>query len=70
MPFELAMDELALGEVLRRQGRRRAAADVLGRAHGVLTRLGAAGAVERVERELVACGLTPARRGARGPRPR
>ena len=58
-----AMDQLALGEVLRRQGRRRAAADVLGRAHGALTRLGAVGAVERVERELVACGLTPARRG-------
>ena len=64
MPFERAMDELALGEVLRRQGRRRAAAEVLGRAHGVLTRLGAATAVERVERELLACGLTPARRGA------
>ncbi|HYI20839.1 MAG TPA: AAA family ATPase [Solirubrobacteraceae bacterium] len=63
MPFELAMDELTLGEVLRRQGRRRAAADVLNRAHGVLTRLGAAAAVERVERELVACGLNPARRG-------
>ena len=63
MPLELSMDQLALGEVLRRQGRRRAAADVLGRAHGALTRLGAVGAVERVERELVACGLTPARRG-------
>ena len=65
MPFERALDELALGEVLRRQGRRRAAADVLGHAHGVLTRLGATPAVERAERELVACGLTPARRGAR-----
>ena len=64
MPFERAIDELSLGEALRRQGRRRAAADVLGRAHGVLTRLGAGAAVERVERELVACGLTPARRGA------
>jgi DNA-binding CsgD family transcriptional regulator len=63
MPFERAMDELSLGEVLRRQGRRRLAADVLGRAHRVLTGLGAVAAVERVERELVACGLTPARRG-------
>jgi DNA-binding CsgD family transcriptional regulator/tetratricopeptide (TPR) repeat protein len=63
MPFERALDELALGEVLRRQGRRRAAAEVLRRAHDVVSRLGAVPAVERVERELVACGLTPARRG-------
>jgi DNA-binding NarL/FixJ family response regulator len=54
----------AHGQILRRHGRRRAAADELTRARDAFADLGARPALERCERELVACGLTPAKRGA------
>ena len=68
MPYEQALIEYAHGQFLRRNGRRRAAADVLTRARDVFGDLGARPALERCERELATCGLTPAKRSAaRGP---
>ena len=65
IPFERAMAELALGELLRRQGSRRAAAARLEAALATFTDLGARPSAERARRELAACGLTPVkRRGA------
>jgi DNA-binding CsgD family transcriptional regulator len=63
MPFEVARARLALGAVLRRIGRRRDAAAELRAAQAVLTSLRAAPELARCERELAACGLTPAKRG-------
>ena len=63
MPYEEALIRFAHGQFLRRSGRRRAAADELERARDTLARLGARPALERCERELVACGLRPAKRG-------
>jgi ATP/maltotriose-dependent transcriptional regulator MalT len=63
MPYEEALIRYAHGQFLRRHGRRRAAADELTRARDVLAGLGARPALERCERELVACGLTPVKRG-------
>ena len=68
MPYEQALIEYAHGQFLRRNGRRRAAADVLTRARDVFGDLGARPALERCERELATCGLTPAKRSG-SPRP-
>jgi DNA-binding CsgD family transcriptional regulator len=62
MPYELALIELAHGQVLRRGGERRAAASMLMGAHGRLNALGARPALQRCEHELAACGLSPAAR--------
>jgi DNA-binding CsgD family transcriptional regulator len=56
-PYERALVELALGQVRRRAGRRRAAAAVLGDARVRLGALGARPALDRCERELEACGV-------------
>ena len=63
MPYDQALIELAFGAFLRRAGRRRAAAGQLQAAQTRLAGLGAAPALERCERELDACGLSPAKRG-------
>ncbi|GAA3227140.1 LuxR family transcriptional regulator [Pseudonocardia petroleophila] len=65
--IDTALTALAHGALLRRSGRRRAAADALGSARAVLERLGARPALERCDEELAACGLTPTRRTAREP---
>lgn len=54
----------ALGGVLRRSGKRRAAATLLDDARATLVVLDARPAVEECERELLACGVQPAPRGA------
>jgi DNA-binding CsgD family transcriptional regulator len=64
MPYEHALIRFAHGQFLRRTGQRRAAAEELTRARATLVELGARPALERCERELVACGLKPAKRGA------
>ena len=55
--LELALLHLDYGAALRRAGRRRAAAEQLVMARGLLAALGAAPFLERTERELAACGL-------------
>ncbi len=65
MPYEQALIELSQGQVLRRSGERRAAAETLLAAHGRLSRLGAQPALHRCETELAACGLAPAARKSR-----
>jgi DNA-binding CsgD family transcriptional regulator len=65
MPYEHALIELSQGQVLRRSGERRAAAETLLAAHGRLSRLGAQPALLRCETELAACGLAPAARKTR-----
>lgn len=67
MPFQQAMLELAHGQVLRRAGQRRAAAEQLQAARERLTALRAGPYVERCERELAACGLAPAKRSTFDP---
>ena len=62
MPFERALLEDAYGRVLRRAGERRRAQERLTSAQAVYAHLGARPYLERVERELAACGLTPVRR--------
>ncbi|WP_214370373.1 helix-turn-helix transcriptional regulator [Pseudonocardia sp. H11422] len=62
LPFPRALLELAYGQVLRRNGHRRAAAEQLRAAHDRLVGLGARPYLERCERELSACGLAPAKR--------
>jgi DNA-binding CsgD family transcriptional regulator len=61
-PFERARLELAAGAHLRRTGRRRAAADLLGTAAERLRALGAGPWADRCGHELDACGLRPRRR--------
>jgi DNA-binding CsgD family transcriptional regulator len=61
-PFPRALIELAYGQVLRRAGQRRAAAEQLQAAHDRFIPLRADTYLERCERELQACGLTPAKR--------
>ena len=61
-PFEWALVELAHGQVLRRVGQRRAAAERLSAARERLAGLRARPYVERCEQELAACGLAPAKR--------
>ncbi len=63
MPFHRAQVELAHGQVLRRAGRRRAAAGRLQAACERFAELRAVPFLERCERELRACGLSPAKRG-------
>jgi len=65
MPYELSLVELAHGQVLRREGKRRAAAALLEAAQERLAALAAAPALARCERELAACGLRPAPRSGR-----
>jgi DNA-binding CsgD family transcriptional regulator len=62
MPFELGLSELAYGRFLRRDGRRRAAAERLRAAVRRFESLHAQPSLERALRELDACGLTPAPR--------
>lgn len=61
-PFDRALIQLAAGQVLRRDGRRRSASAHLTAAAEGFAALGAAPALERAERELLATGLRPARR--------
>ena len=61
-PFQRALLELSYGQVLRRCGRRRAAAEQLKAARDRLTGLRARPYLERCEQELSACGLVPAKR--------
>jgi DNA-binding NarL/FixJ family response regulator len=65
MPYEIALLELAHGQVLRRTGERRAAAAILMRAQGRLNQLQAHPALQRCENELSACGLSPSARKTR-----
>ncbi len=57
--LDLALLHLDYGAVLRRAGRRRAAAEQLVMGRDLLAALGAAPFLERAERELAACGLAP-----------
>jgi DNA-binding CsgD family transcriptional regulator len=65
MPYELALLELAHGQVLRRIGERRAAATMLLRAQGRLSELDARPMLQRCAKELAACGLSPSARKSR-----
>jgi DNA-binding CsgD family transcriptional regulator len=62
VPFERALLELAHGQTLRRAGKRRAAAAQLQSAADRLATLEAQPYLERCERELIACGLSPTER--------
>jgi DNA-binding CsgD family transcriptional regulator len=62
-PFDRALLEADLGACLRRAGDRRLGADHLRQAEATLARLGAAPDLTRVEQELAACGIHPAREG-------
>jgi DNA-binding NarL/FixJ family response regulator len=62
MPFEQALIRLAFGSFLRRRGKRRDAVAQLLAARASLIKLGAKPYLERSERELGACGLTPRKR--------
>ncbi|GAA2211479.1 hypothetical protein GCM10009850_069390 [Nonomuraea monospora] len=57
--LEEARALLDLGRLLRRTGRRKAAAERLGAARAIFDRLGARPLVERCAQELEACGLEP-----------
>lgn len=59
VPFERARIELAAGAFLRRAGRRRRAADLLGAAERRFAALGAVPYAERCAKELAASGLAP-----------
>ena len=61
-PFQWALVELAHGQVLRRVGQRRAAAERLSAARERFAGLRARPYLERCEQELAACGLAPAKR--------
>ena len=61
-PFQWALVDLAHGQVLRRAGQRRAAAERLSAARERLAGLRARPYLERCEQELAACGLAPAKR--------
>lgn len=61
-PFELANAQLALGQFLRRERRRRSAADLIRAARETFAQLDAAPAVARCDRELGASGLRHYRR--------
>jgi DNA-binding CsgD family transcriptional regulator len=67
LPFQRALVELAHGQVLRRAGQRRAAAERLSAARERLAALRARPYLERCEQELAACGLAPAKRSAFDP---
>ncbi len=70
MPYERALCELAHGRFERRTGQRRAAAATLATARDAFAALGAEPMLRRALRELDACGLTPAKRGAGADRSR
>ncbi len=61
-PFEVARFRLDEGARLRRANQRREAAEQLRAARDEFDRLGARPLLERAERELDACGLTPVKR--------
>ena len=65
MPYERALIALAHGQLLRREGRRRAASALLLEARETFASLSALPALRRAERELTASGLRPAARSAR-----
>ena len=67
LPFERALLDVAWGQVLRRAGQRRAAAERLSAAREGLVGLRARPYVERCEQELAACGLAPGKRSAFDP---
>jgi DNA-binding CsgD family transcriptional regulator len=67
LPFQRALVELAHGQVLRRAGQRRLAAERLSAARERLAALRARPYLERCEQELAACGLAPAKRSAFDP---
>jgi DNA-binding CsgD family transcriptional regulator len=67
LPFPLALVELAYGQVLRRAGQRRAAAERLQTARERFGGLRARPYLERCERELAASGLAPAKRSSFDP---
>jgi DNA-binding CsgD family transcriptional regulator len=60
-PYDLALARLAMGQFLRREGRRRSAASQLTAAAATFAALGARPALERAERELAGSGLRPSR---------
>jgi DNA-binding CsgD family transcriptional regulator len=62
LPFERALLELAHGQTLRRNGKRRAAAVQLQAAADRFATLEAQPYLDRCERELIACGLTATER--------
>lgn len=62
LPFPRALIELAHGQVLRRHGQRRAAAEQLQSARDRFADLRAEPYLELCDRELQACGLAPAKR--------
>lgn len=62
IPFERALTELDLGSLLRRAGKRTAAASRLRGARKGFSILGARPYLERCDRELAGCGLAPAKR--------
>ncbi|WP_028064181.1 ATP-binding protein [Solirubrobacter soli] len=62
-PYERALIDFGHGRALRRARRRRVAADRLARARDTFAALGALRELGPCERELSACGLTPAKRG-------
>jgi DNA-binding NarL/FixJ family response regulator len=62
MPFERALTELEYGSLLRRAGKRSAAASQLRAAREGFSVLAARPFVERCDRELAGCGLAPAKR--------
>lgn len=61
-PFDRALLQEAYGRLLRRLGERRAAAGRLEAAREGFAALGARPFIDRVDRELAACGLAPRRR--------
>jgi DNA-binding CsgD family transcriptional regulator len=64
-PYELALVELTEGQIRRRTGERRAAAQALSTAHARLIACRAEPALRRCEQELAACGLAPSARSSR-----
>jgi len=62
LPFDPGLLEFAYGQILRRHGKRRAAAARLQAAADRFASLAARPYLERCERELIACGLAPAER--------
>ena len=64
-PYPRGLLELAVGRSWRHRGDRRAAKAILDQARARFEGLGADPWVERVEREIAACGLRPASRRAR-----
>jgi DNA-binding CsgD family transcriptional regulator len=65
LPYELALVELSHARLLRRDGKRRAAAALLVAARERLGVLSATPAVARCDQELAACGLSPVARSER-----